>query len=825
MKSRYLLLLALTAAMPVQAMAGESPAPDQTDSGTSGEAKAPAQAAFTTGVARGRDMLSSAISASTLDGAEVQKMAPRSVPELFRNIPGVRVQAPGGDGNVGLTIRGLPSASTGAKFVQVQEDGLPVLEFGDIAFFGVESFLRPDLGLTQVQSIRGGSASTFGSNSPGGVINLISNSAAREGGSVQFTAGLDYEEYRTDFELGSKLNDTMHFNASGFYRSGEGPRKTGYTGYKGGQFKLNLTKELANGHIRFFGKVLDDRTPIYMNVPVSMTGSNGNPKISNVPGFDFNEDTLLSRYIPQNLTLDARNNRASHSMQEGQHSRVKSFGVEARLDFGEWTVTDNFRYSDISGSLTTNYMLSAGPASAFAARLGGPGATLSYATGPNAGQAIASPAALNGNGLAAANLLWDVRLDSLDYVVNDMRASRVWNLGGGKLTTTGGFYKSNQTIDFTSLWGSALSDVLGGGQSALLDVRTATGVPLTQNGFFGYGSTLAGPNGTWHRRYDLSYDVNAAYGSLNFALGRLAIGGSIRYDFGKVEGSLYGADLGGGRVGMGTLDMNGDGTIVPAETMVSILPLGQPGAVNYDYDYISYSLSANYRVAETFSAFARYSLGGRLGADRIAFEYVDPNTGKLSHANADHDPVRQAEAGVKYRNGALMLNLTGFWAKTNEHNVRRIERTYRAIGLEFEGGYSVGPWSLAGGATYTKTKILADVFDASTIGNEPRYQPKFVFQLTPQYSTERFSVGAVVIGQSSAYTANTNQAKLPGFTTVNAFVQYRPSLSVLLSVNANNLFDQEGFVEAIDATVPASGVAAARPINGRTVSTSLRLSF
>ena len=56
--------------------------------------------------------------------------------------------------------------------MQFQEDGLPVLEFGDIQFAGIDQFLRADLTLSQVQAIRGGSASTFASNSPGGLINV-----------------------------------------------------------------------------------------------------------------------------------------------------------------------------------------------------------------------------------------------------------------------------------------------------------------------------------------------------------------------------------------------------------------------------------------------------------------------------------------------------------------------------------------------------------------------------------------------------------------------------------------------------------------------------
>ena len=133
----------------------------------------PAKSAFTTGVAKGRDLLDSAISASTLDETEIARIGTRSVAEVIGNIPGIRAETSGTDGLTAITIRGLPLAADGSKFVQIEEDGLPVLEFGDIHFGTATAFLRTDLSLAQVQAIRGGSASTFASNSPGGVVNFI----------------------------------------------------------------------------------------------------------------------------------------------------------------------------------------------------------------------------------------------------------------------------------------------------------------------------------------------------------------------------------------------------------------------------------------------------------------------------------------------------------------------------------------------------------------------------------------------------------------------------------------------------------------------------
>lgn len=789
----------------------------------------PAGDIIVTAVARGRDRLDSAISTSSLREADILKAAPRSTAEIFRNVPGIRSESSGGEGNANISIRGLPIASGGAKFLQLQEDGLPVLEFGDITFGNADIFLRADLNLSSVEAIRGGSASTFSSNSPGGVLNLISKTGEQEGGALQFGAGLDYQEYRVDFDYGGKIDSSLRYHVGGFYRQGEGPRRVGYDGNRGGQFKANLTKTFSGGYIRFYGKYLDDRAVGYLPNPVRVTGGNADPRYASLPGFSITRDALLSRNSTTNLTLDGQNNVVTRDLRDGQHPVVKAFGVETQIDLSGWTVTDRFRYADISGGFSSNFPSNVAAASDIATALGGAGATLRFASGPSAGQAITDPAALNGNGLLAQIVVFDVKLNSLDNVTNDVRASRVFTLGGGDLTTTAGFYKSRQAIDTDWLWTSTLLDVRGDGRAALVDVVSAGGTPVTQNGFYAYGASYFGD--CCRRSYRVAYDVNAPFASLNYKVGRVALGASVRYDFGDASGSIYGADLGGGRTGVVARDIDGDGIISAAERRVAVIPLGQPAPVDYGWNYLSYSAGINFRIAEPFAVFARYSRGGRANADRLLFgPAVSTTDGSLLSKSAAVDFVRQAEAGAKYRHDGLVLNLTGFWARTEEQNYEAtrqvfIDREYRAVGLEFDGGYRVGAFGITGGATWTDAKIVSDALNPGVIGNTPRRQARLIFQATPQAEIDRFTIGANVIGTTSSYAQDSNQLKLPGYTVANAFVQYRPTSRLLLSLNANNLFDVQGFTEAEDAVIPANGIVRARSINGRTTSMTARILF
>jgi outer membrane receptor protein involved in Fe transport len=815
----------------VNAQAAEAEAA-QGDRAVATAAKAKDEAVFSTGVAKGRSPLDSATSTSALRADDIEVLGARSLGEVLRNIPGIRAEYAVGEGNANYSIRGLPLSGTGSKYVQLQEDGLPVLEFGDMYQFGSDMFLRADLNLAQIETIRGGSASTFASNSPGGVINLISKTGDVEGGAVAATYGFNYGEKRLDADYGMKLSDTLRMHIGGFYREGEGPRDVGYTAFKGGQLKANLTKTFDNGYVRVHGKYLNDHTPAYLFVPIRVTGTNADPTFTAPANFNLKTDSLLSKYVAGVTTMDGDNNLAQDDVRTGQHAVVKSVGLDAQFDVRGWTISEKFRFSDIGGANLAIRPIAANLAQTYTTLYGGAGGVLSYATGPLAGQTVA-PASLNGNGLLTNSLQLDTKINSLDNVTNDIRASRVWEVAGGNLTTTVGFYAASQDYDVDLSFLNILTSVGGDGETVLMNIRSAAGVPYTQDGYLAYGL-----GATYHRAYDMNYKVGAPYASVNYHLGRVAVGGSLRYDMGKVEGTLYGAELGGGRVGTTSFDVNRNGVISTAETKVAILPLGQPGNVDYDYDYLSYSAGVNFRIAEPMAVFARYSRGGRASADKILFTpAVNYATGKLVNSESAYDTVKQAELGFKYRAGGVTFNVTGFSAKTGERNVQinsaadgtiRVEnivRGYKAKGVELEAIVRHGPFSVNAGATYTDAQITSDVLHPEYKGFKPRHQADLIYSVTPQLDLGMASAGFNVIGTTDSYAQDTNQLKLPGYTLVNAFVQVRPTDRVQLMLNVNNVFNELALADVEQATIPASGVVLGRAYNGRTISGTLRYGF
>lgn len=796
---------------------------------TAGEdAAADENTIFVTAVARGGNELETSVSLSVIDAETITATNPRSAADLVRQIPGIRAEASGGEGNANIAVRGIPVSTGGARYIQLQEDGLPVLEFGDIVFGNADNFVRADRNVGRVEAVRGGSASTFASNSPGGVINFISKTGQQEGGAVAGTVGLDYETYRLDFDYGASLTDDSYFHMGGFYRTGEGNRDIGYTGSNGGQIRANFTQEFDGGYIRVYGKYLDDSTPTVLPQPVFVGGTNADPDYQAIDNFDPRTDSLYSRYINTAVTLDGGNNPTTYDIHDGLSVKSAALGLEAEVEFADgWVLTERFRFADNSGSFVSPFPASAGSAQTIADGIGGPGSTIEFASGPNSGQ-VANAGNIGGNGLLTNIVLFNVRLNNLDNISNDLRISREFEAGSARINFTGGFYASRQEVDTDWLWTSFVQTVEGDGESVLVDVRDANGDLVTQNGVVGYSASFFG--NCCRRNYDISYDTYAPFAALSAELGSLTLDASVRYDFGSADGTITGSDTGFGS-GITSFDFNNDGVISPAESLTAVLPLANARPVNYDYNYFSFSLGANYLLTDDLSVFARYSQGGRHTADRSLFSpAVSTVDGSLPGGDSGViAEVNQLEGGLKYQGNGLRLYATAFYAETAETNVEiapllLTDNEYEAYGVELEGSYSVGPFSLSAGATWTDSEIV-DANNAAVIGNTPRRQADLVYQGTAQYEDDFFTAGLNLIGTTESFTQDNNELVLPAYTQVNAYLAVRPLDRLEVGLNANNLFNAYGYTEAEEGSIPGNGIVRARSIAGRTISASVRVEF
>lgn len=762
-----------------------------------------------TGVINPKSKLESSVSITSLNPKLISQTAPRTTAEIFRTIPGIRSESSGGEGNSNIAVRGVPVSSGGSKYVQLQEDGLPVLLFGDMSFATADIFTRFDSNIARIEAIRGGSASTLSSNSPGAIINLISKTGKSEGGSIGTSFGLDYDSFRTDFDYGAPIGNGLYFHMGGFYRVGEGIRETGFTANNGGQFKFNITKEFDKGYVRLNFKQLNDRAVAYLPMPIAVSGTNSNPDWNNAPNFDATTGSIHSPFLTQNVGLGADGQLRRSNVADGMNPISTSVGMEASFDLEDgWTVKNSGRFSINKGNFVSPFPAEVASASNILS--GG----FAVDNGWNSLQYVGG-GAVGANDLVARIHMFDVELNDFNNFMNDLRISKTFD----NVNITGGFFKSVQNVSMSWLWNSYLQEV-NDTNARLIDIFDASNNPLSDNGLYAYGTPFWG---NLHRNYDTQYNVSAYYANVAFqANEKLNFEGSLRYDYGKVDGSFADGT-------QTTFDINNDGVISAPEQNVFAINTANATTVNYNYDYYSYSFGANYKINNSQAVFGRYSRGASAKADRILFSGLNYLDGNQINAL---DFINQAEFGYKrgFENGALYATL--FYAKTIEEGGFEatsnsiIENDYKSFGIELEGFYRYNNFNFRGGITYTD----AEVDSGDNKGNAPRRQPDLIYNFLPSFSfgnEKQNTLGLSFIGQTEAYAQDNNDLVMPGFVIINGFINYELTKNLFINLSANNIFDTLGITESEEGSIVENqvNIVRARPVPGRSLSLGLNFNF
>jgi outer membrane receptor protein involved in Fe transport len=423
----------------------------------------------------GRTKMKSSDSVTSLGEEAISRSGATNAVEILRTVPGIRAESSSGDSNANITVRGAPISAGGSRYVQIQEDGLPLMLFGDIAFGNADMYLRTDYTTDRLEVVRGGSASTLATNSPGGVINFISKAGRDAGNAIGVTTGVGSKLNRYDFNFGSSIGADTYFNVGGFTRQGEGGAiKTGFNSQDGGQFKASVTKEFDKGsYVRVNFKSLDDKTPALLPVPVRV--SNG--KISTYSNIDPRNAFFINPNITRDVSINRDGNQVVSNPADGVHVQSRSIGLEAKLDIGGgWTVEERMRKTSNSGRWLGMF-----------------------------------PDVVSG-GNTFSGSMFNSSLDNLDNMFNDLKASKAFDLNGGTSVFTGGLFTGSQNLARTNWFNTYDVGMTGSGASYSA---------LTQSGWSHWGPP---------KSLDLKYSTKSPYAALNWEKGPLSIEGSVRHN-------------------------------------------------------------------------------------------------------------------------------------------------------------------------------------------------------------------------------------------------------------------------------------------------------
>ena len=792
-----------------------------------------------------RSKLDSSVSISSVDSAIIANFRPMSEGDLLRLLPGLQpnVSGPGGNGN--FAVRGLPVATGGATFVQLQEDGLPTVLFGDIQFGNNDYWTKSSPIDARVDAIRGGTAATLASQAPGAVINYISKTDRSEGGYVQVERNLTYDYTRASFRFSGGIDDKTHFNIGGYYGAGEGPWNSGYTLSKSYLIKGNITRELADnrGFFRIYFKAQDTQEP---NTQGGIAcGSLSGGKVTDLQpcaGFDARTQSNFSPFNTNINYVDFNSGGLASTPLNGITTNAKSLQAQLHYKFDNGlTLDNNARYTSMNGGFSSNF-LAVSPLSGLigSTKNGGVVARAVYSAGPNRGQDVAEPYYNN-------NVSVYTRIRDVGGFVNDMKLNWQGDLGGIKANLTGGWFYMSQNVAMD--WHPNQFNASLTPAASPIDLLDAAGNLLSANGFTGYNNNWGG---CCARTYDYTFTDNALYGDMILNAGQFELDASVRHDINKGSGSGVNANPRTGDPVTQFITQNAVNPVTGASQQVSLpffLPNGAREDINYTVGTTAWSIGASFKPMDNLNLFVRASKGVRANADRLTFSGYFNADGSLNNRGrtAVSNNVYQYEIGLKNRGSIGAARYTvEFTAYHSHFNITTFELSqtvcpivtgdpnqftciiadkYKTTGAEFYGTLNLGGFSLLANMTYNKSKRQPSA--PGSVFRRSNNIPDLSYTFAANYDVvPMVSLGANITGVTSTLDGAGNQ--WPGGSVIGANIRFRPVDNLEVGLNAYNLLNKLTPLGPADASFNAGGgrfVGGIAPVLGRNVNASLRFSF
>ena len=848
-------LLASVAAVPLApAMAQTTDTPATTTAQDPAVADDQAEDIIVTGqTTRNRPLITASADITLASREAIDRKAPRSTADLLELVPGIFVEGTAGQISNNYSVRGLQGG--GQRFVQLEEDGLPILYSGG----GADFFFDQDLTIDRLEAVKGGSSGVLTVNGAGATINFISKrpNFNEAEGAARVTA-YNYGLKRGDFYYSQPISDNLAFNVGGYIQSSPGVRKNTFD-YAGWRLKGGIEYKFDDGgSIRLSGKGGKIEYAYYATQPYAFV----NGKIRDVPGLDTQFGNVGGDAFG-NIAVPVSTFAHPSGFREFRYSDgVVTKTAQVRLDIDK-PVADNFnlflhsrylKYSyDFNGLFPGSGTGNAGLTSAVNYLTPGANSpindllTLGTAAFPTrtrfgiknlrtgvvlGSNQTAELNALNGNGFLQRTTLNHDFIDGKDFGLN---AGGTWEYTSGSLKnslTAGVMYYNVKRNQDQSATGSVVNDVKTNSDVfdiVALDANNAVIGTLSDNGLVSYGDWGAGIRERKDSTVSLYVNDELELGDLHFDAG-------IRWESDKAT----------------ALDGREASAADPANRIVEIRPgvfqqLVQPGVVgvvrgvgstfNGQFDTrrktqskAAYTAGVNYLFTPSLAIYARYAKG-------FQTNNVDPIT-----------TIELYEAGVRYQYGRLFNgSATVFRTNFDDQNYNfadpvnpsvqtNLNADLRTVGVEIDFNVRPIDWfSVDFQGVFQKPKLknlqLNGVNQTGFEGNRPERTPAKLFTITP---TVRLPNGlGEVYGRykyvGRIFADNGNGLALPSYGVTSAGITINVSERLQANFNADNIFDVIGLTEGNprqgQTQAITNGFFYARGIVGPTYGGSLTFRF
>lgn len=756
---------------------------------------------------------------NSLSQSDVQQIAPKSFADLLGTVPGIQVEATGGEVQNVTRVRGIP---TDRGYLIFQQDGLPLYHEIDGPFFNSgEGMNRYDLMSERVEIVRGGPAPIYASSAAAiaNTITVTGSDVAR--GKAQVTLG-DTGLYRLDAMQSGPIGEKTYFAVGGFLRQHEGYRKSGFPSDKGGQIRANLKHDLDNGFIKFSAMYVNDHNLFYLPIPIA---DPRNPSVSLDPYIDYHRGTLNSPSL-RNVNIKYRDGAGviqSHDrdLADGRYMRFFNAGLQYEGDFDGWQVSAKAGFTKGKSSFDAFYSTT-NPVDAVAFATGtnltnaraafGPAvARLGYAFAGTNGASVYDPASASGLVLSGQYRMSESKFYSGQA---DVGVTRRIETGLGTHDLRVGAYGSVYGNTLLQAYQDMLIELRSKPRTLDLVAYSANGAVLgsvTQNGVLRYTTTLNQGKG--------DAKMLAVYANDTWDVTR-----GLRIDFG-IRHEWYDYD----GYALATTQANlGDPTTLADDTTRAFT-----GAI------INQSLRPK---ATNWTVGADYDFTSNLGIyGRISNLEVPPQLGVVTSIAPTivKTKARQYEIGVKASFGRNYLYLTGFYTKFDPFNASFAafnpvtgqndqslpfvgEATVK--GVEIDGRLAPVRWfSITGSVTrqqpeYRNLVNTSGADPSSVNGNQIIREAKFFGNVRPAFNVRMGEAKLELFGRydwvGRRYVDFFSKTAMPAYQTVGAgaAVEWK---AWRFQVVGDNITNAKGLTEGNTRTDQFAGQGSAEAIYGR----------
>ncbi|MGH8251894.1 MAG: TonB-dependent siderophore receptor [Steroidobacteraceae bacterium] len=784
-----------------------------------------------TGTARsvGVSKFDASFAITTVDSEQIREIAPLSTADLFKVTPGVWAESSSGESGANVMVRGFAVAGD-AEYATVQYAGSPIYPPSTLSFLENSTLFRLDETIDHVEALRGGPNPVFSNGQTGVTFNFIPKKGTETPEGLVKVGVSDYGQLRTDVYYGGPLAQDWYVALGGFYRTSDGIRDSQFPADQGGQFSVNLTRELDNGEASFYVRRTDDSNLFITGIP--LLGSESG-KVREFPGFDAGDgfyagnDTRLAV-----LEVEAADSPGGQpgttrvDLGDGRGVDVVLTGGSFDVELNDvWTFGAKFNY--LKGDANTRALFNQGSPVSIEDFITD---TITRANGSPyvtnaAGLATAGTAtfAANSDPVPAGQQVLAVGWWSVDKALESFSTDLRLSAQIGVHTPTLGLYYA----DYSSrdLWYLGNNMVLAAEpNSRLVNIALDNGVQVTRDGFGGPAPGAGVP----------FFDVNASYNGRNVALfladevlvtDQMRIDVGVRYEDYDVNASIENS------VGPPGGDFDGD-PFTYYNNGGAVLG-GSFRALDFQADEFSYTAGMNYAFTDSLAMFLRFNSGHR-------FPFFDG----LRDGIEDIVDIDQYEVGLKAAGESWGVYATAFYLELRGQNLQAFrdvdgdgvnENVNEAAGgdsygLEIEAELvPVDNLALTLSATLQNAELV-DVGDFT--GNQVPRQPELQARFTPSYSFDvpwgSLKLYSTLTHVDERFQDTGNLQPLPSYEKVDAGVSIDIGENFNVLVVGDNLTDEIGITEGnprVTGTGVVNNVVIARPIQGRSYVASVTYRF